>query len=213
MLREAIIQKSIGDEIIMTVWHDFTVYVSDVVRSLVKISILFGIFLLLEYIRPWDSWFVYVRRAIACIWLYFLLKYCIDFFNLYLDCIVLTPSSLQVFFRHWLFKYNVNVFERKQIGMISFEQDTLWDKIFHRGRIKIILIGTETTFTFDAVAEPQKAAHAIYSYKEKFTSNKEKQEEEKVTQNDANDNDEKMHILLDAVREVLEEYMQKKHWQ
>lgn len=70
-----------------------------------------------------------------------------------------------------LFARNVNVIELKSIEDVSFSQETLFERIFHMGTIRLSTVGDETTYTFPYVDTPtdemKKITSLVHKAKEK----------------------------------------------
>jgi hypothetical protein len=60
------------------------------------------------------------------------IKFCIDFFNIYLDALVMTDTGIMLYLWEGLLEYKTEMFDWDRIETISHNQKGIWDKIFMR---------------------------------------------------------------------------------
>ncbi len=91
----------------------------------------------------------------------------IDFLDLYLDVLVLTPKGIVLFMRNGLFYHKTDIFEWAKIETISHTQRGFWDKILLQGDLMITLEhGVE--YPFERIASPNRHVQKLLMYKQKF---------------------------------------------
>lgn len=132
-----------------------------------------------------------------------LIKYTIDFLNLYLDGLALTSDWVTLFLWEGLLKYKTEFFQWEKIEAISHTQDSLWDKIFSKWDI-IISLEHGIEFPFENITSPQKQVHRIMRLRDQHSIPKSNYEETDSLPND------KISILAEALSEVVKDYVNKK---
>lgn len=206
MLRNIIIQRFLDDKVIKTIWHDFSVHIGWVFWLVIKLWILYFIYFL-------TKWFInveyleYIKMWVWIIWTVILIKYCIDFLNLYLDALTFTKRGITLFNWENVLKHKMDEFERKHIQVVSSEQNTIIDKIFNRGDMHFALTNN-FEFPFTKIKNPQKTIRTIYLYKDKFTSQQNYHQQQEQDEHQK----EKFNMLVETLWEVVSEYMEKKWW-
>jgi len=204
MLRESILQRYTDERIINTIAHDFSIQLKAVFGVIRKLILLYGMYY--WAIRLWDH--PYIVRWTAGVAFILMIKYIIDFFNLYLDALVMTGKWVKVFVRESLMEYKMDLFEWEHLQVVSFEQRTFMDKLFWTGDIYIALTNN-FEFSFDGVHNPQKAVQLLLTMKERFVWGKQEHEEYEPEQDHTYDK-EKFNVLVETLGEVIVEYMDKK---
>ena len=199
MIRKAIIKRHINtSEIHHVVGHNGSVFFKILFKYFCYLVVLLLIFLLLDkYIaRP------YLRWVFAGLWLILFAKFCIDFCDIYLDCIVMTDTWITIYLREWLLEYKNDHFDWSTIETISFNQKWFWDKIFMKWDVTITLDhGIE--YPFEDISNPKKQVDKILVLKNRFS----------VPVQEEPDNSElewkKFDILVEALWEVVKDYIDK----
>ena len=199
MIRKAIIKRNINtSEIHHVVGHNGSVFFKILFKYFCYLVVLLLIFLLLDkYIaRP------YLRWVFAGLWLILFAKFCIDFCDIYLDCIVMTDTWITIYLREWLLEYKNDHFDWSTIETISFNQKWFWDKIFMKWDVTITLDhGIE--YPFEDISNPKKQVDKILVLKNRFS----------VPVQEEPDNSElewkKFDILVEALWEVVKDYIDK----
>lgn len=199
MIRKAIIKRNINtSEIHHVVGHNGSVFFKILFKYFCYLAILLLFFLLLDrYIeRP------YLRRVFAGLWLTLFVKFCIDFCDIYLDCLVMTEAGVTLYLREWLLEYKTEHFDRTTIETISFNQKWIRDKIFMKWDITITLDhGIE--YPFEDISNPKKQVDKILLLKSRFSVPVEQKQE------DAELESKKFDILVEALWEVVKDYIDK----
>lgn len=132
-------------------------------------------------------------------------KWAIDFLNSYLDCLILTQDSVILFLWEGMLEYRTEVFSWNKITTISWNQIGLRDKLFAKGDL-LIKLEFDTEFPFADVASPKKQVGKLMMLKEAFLT-KQKQ----IIEKDLSDDGERFNVLIQAMSEVVKEYMEKKN--
>ena len=201
MLRNALIKKYVNaKDIERIIGHSSTVYLKRSILTIVLLFVVFIIFSLLNRTSPAEYW----KWIFGGIWLLLFAKRAIDFLDAYLDCLILTKDSVILFLREGLLEYKTEVFSRNKITTISRNQNWLWDKLFGKGDL-LIKLEFDTEFPFADISAPKKQAGKLTVLKESFLT-KQKQTIEK----DLSDDNERFNVLVEAMSEVVKEYMDKK---
>lgn len=123
--------------------------------------------------------------------------------NLYLDALIFSEKWITLFMREWIWDYKTDIFERDKIETISFNQNSVWDKIFGKWDITIKL-EHGVDFPFDNVSWPKKQAWKIMRMKDYFLW-----QQRDIDLKDLQWEENKFNILVEALWEVVKEYMEK----
>ena len=107
--------------------------------------------------------------------------------------------------REWVRDYKTDIFERDKIETISFNQNSIRDKIFGKWDIKIKL-DHWVEFPFDNISGPKKQVWRITRMKDHFLWQKRDRDLKSLEGEET-----KFNILVEALWEVVQEYMEK--WQ
>ena len=131
-------------------------------------------------------------------------KWTIDFLNSYLDCLILSKDSLTLFLWEGLLEYKTEVFSRNKITTISRSQNGISDKLFAKGDL-LIKLEFDTEFPFTDIDAPKKKLCKLMMLKESFLTRQKKHIEQ-----DLSEDNERFNVLVEAMSEVVKEYMDKK---
>ncbi|MDR0859589.1 MAG: hypothetical protein LBO09_01000 [Candidatus Peribacteria bacterium] len=128
MLRKYLIQHYVDlKDVEELLGHSSFVYL----RGVVWYSVL--LFLVYVGYAIWHQYspdLLYIKRIAGVVGLAMFAFWVISFLNLYLDCLLLSKTSLTVFLRDGILEYRTEVLDRSKINVISYKQDSLWDRIF-----------------------------------------------------------------------------------
>lgn len=164
MLRQQIIRKYLTvDDILSVIGHHSSIFVASLLKTLLFLFVLYMIFFALDRYVHW----IYLPVVFAFLGLGFLVKYLIDFFDDYLDTLVLSREGITLFTWDGILRYKTDFFEWQRIESISYLQHTLWDKLFAKGDLMIVL-DRDVEFPFEDVATPQRWMTKILKYKEQY---------------------------------------------
>lgn len=146
----------------------------------------------------------YVKRIAGMLWLFIFFKRLLWFLNLYLDCILISKEALTIFLRDWLLEYKTEIIDRSKILVISHRQNSLRDKLCGKWDL-LIQMWNDIDFSFNDVSHPKKSAS-------KLTLNKKNYEEakKKKIEQDLQWDQRQFDILVDALWEVIRDYMENK---
>ena len=146
----------------------------------------------------------YVKRIAGILWLFIFFKWLLWFLNLYLDCILISKEALTIFLRDGLLEYKTEIIDRSKISVISHRQDSFWDKLCGKWDL-LIQMWNDIDFSFNDVSHPKKSAS-------KLTLNKKNYEEakKKKIEQDLEWDQRQFDILVDALWEVIRDYMENK---
>ena len=171
---------------------------------LVYSVLLFVVYIAYAIVRTYYIQDIYVKRIAGILWLFIFFKWLLGFLNLYLDCILISKDSLTVFLRDWILEYKTEVIDWWKISVISHNQNSLWDKVFWKWDL-LIQMWNEIDFSFSDVSHPRKSAS-------KLTLNKKEYEEakKKKIEQDLEWDQRQFDILVDALWEVIRDYMETK---
>lgn len=186
------------EEIFHVIWHNSSVFIILTMRTLIFLLVLYVLFFVSDKYILWQ----YLPRFFGVLWIWFFIKYIVDFLNIYLDWLILSEGGITMFMREWLFEYKTDFFERDKIESVSHNQNSFWDKLFGKGDV-IIKLEHGIEYPFENINAPQKQTEKILKYKAQFSLDNPVDASTSI-------NDEKMAIIAEALSEVVKEYMDKK---
>lgn len=207
MLRKHILQKYIlTHDILHVINHNGVVYVQDLLKAIIPLGILLFLYIFIrEYTQA-----SYVSWIFGVLGLLIRAKYVIDFLNRYLDSLILSESGVSIFLWQGVLHYTSEFFNREKIEMISHTQNSIWDKIFQKGDI-IITLDHGITFPFEDVPFPKRNAKKMLMIKEKYRHHVQDSEDGDIDESYTEPSDDKFNILVEALSEVVKDYMGKKN--
>ena len=154
---------------------------------------------------PQYQWVPYIKRIAGLLWLFVFFKWLLGFLNLYLDCILISKDSLTVFLRDGILEYKTEIIDWWKISVISHNQNSIWDKLFGKGDL-LIQMWNDIDFSFNDVAHPKKSASKLILNKKEYEEVKKKKIEQ-----DLEWDQRQFDILVDALWEVIRDYMDNKN--
>lgn len=146
----------------------------------------------------------YTKRVFAGVWLLLCGKFLLDFFDLYLDWLALTSTGVVVFLREGLTEFKTEIYDRDKIASISYTQNSIRDKLFSKGDL-MIRLEHEIEFPFEQVSYPKKQMNRLLKYKAKYGDLHQTRADE-----DKSQEEQKFSFLVEALWEVVKEYLDKK---
>lgn len=200
MIRKQIAKKYINvDDIHHVIWHSSSIFIAIITKNIIFLWVLYILFFVLSKYVTWQyfAWIFWIFGIALFV------KFIIDFFNLYLDSLILSSNWITLFLREWLLEYKTDFFERWRIETVSHTQNDLRDKIFIKWDL-LIKLEHWIQFPFENVSNPKKQISKILKLKDSHLL---KNKEEKKDLNVANN--EQMSILAEALSEVVKEYLDK----
>lgn len=199
MLRKTIIKKYIHThDIDHVIWHNSSIFIKWMLKTILLLFVIYIIYLALNQ----RITFEHLDRVFGGLWVLILIKYCVDFLNLYLDWLALTSDGVTLFLWEWILTYKTEYFQREKIEAISHTQDSLWDKIFNKWDI-IISLEHGIEFPFENITSPQKQVQNILRLRDVNSIPSSNNESESLP-------DDKISILAEALSEVVKDYVTKK---
>lgn len=201
MLRKTLIQKYINtDDIVHIIWHDSSMFFAQMLKTLLLLFVLYVLYAVVDQYVTYP----HLERIFGVLWIILLVKYVLDFMNIYLDTVVISANGITFLTWDGILDYKTDFFGRESIETVSHNQDSLRDKFWGRGDIHISL-NQNITFPFTNVPNPKRQVSAILQQREKsmHISND-------ITDN-TNDNDTWHYgVIMEALGEIVQEYAQKK---
>ena len=199
MIRKAIIKRNIStsEEIHHVVGHNGSVFFKMFFKYFCYLAVLLLIFLLLDRYIKWP----YLDRVFAGVWMILFVKFCIDFCDIYLDCLVMTDTWITLYLREWLLEYKTDHFDRNTIETISFNQKWFRDKLFRKGDI-LITLDHWIEYPFEDISNPKKQVDKILLLKNRFSAPAPEPENPELEWK-------KFDILVEALWEVVKDYIDK----
>lgn len=204
MLRNVVIKNNIHhtDDIKHIIWHHGSVFFLLFIKNILYLWVLYWIYSILSRYTIWP----YLDLSFTVLWVIFFIKFCIDFLNKYLDGLALTNNGVNLYLWEWLLEYKTEVFDRDRIETVSHSQNSFRDKIFMKWDI-IITLEHGITFPFENIGFPKKQASRILQLKEENTL----QDLQEFESNQLKENqDDKFSVLVEALGEVVKDYIDKK---
>ena len=203
MLRNVLIKKYVDTKDTQRIiGHSSVVYIKKAIITIVLLFLLYVIFALLDQSNPAEYW----KWIFWILWLILFAKRVIDFLNLYLDCLILSKDYITFFLWDWLLEYKTEIFSWNKINTISWNQNGFWDKVTGKWDI-LIKLEFDTEFPFADVNSPKKQVRKLMMMKEDFLS-RQKQQVEK----DLSEDNERFTVLVEAMSEVVKEYLDNKDY-
>ena len=200
MLRMMLIKKYVNtSDIQSTIGHSPVVYLKEAFVMMVLLFVLYVIFALLNHTSPASYW----QWIFGGIWLVLFIKWMVDFLNLYLDCLILSKDTVTLFLWEGRLEYKTEIFSWNKINTISSSQNGVWDKIWGKGDI-VIKLEFWTDFPFSDVSNPKKQVAKLIMLKEQFLTR-----QKQVIEKDLADDNQRFNVLVEAMSEVVKEYMDK----
>lgn len=183
--------------------HSSFIYLRGVLVYSVLIFAVYVIYAIFQQ-YPQYQWVPYVKRIAGIVWLFLFFRWLLGFLNLYLDCILISKESLTVFLRDGILEYKTEIIDWSKILVISHRQDSFWDKICGKWDL-LIQMWNDIDFSFSDIAHPKKSASKLTLNKKEYEEMKKKKIEEDLAWDQR-----QFDILVDALWEVIREYMENK---
>lgn len=202
MIRTNIIKKYLRDqEIYDIIGHDILIYRWIVIKYLAILGIVYVLYIVIhQYI--FDH--VYLRWWVTFLGIILYAKWLYDLADEYLDSLVITNRWLVLFRWNGVFHYTTDYFQRVSLDSVSEEQNSFRDTLFKKWNIKIRL--EDEKHIFKDVSNPGTQVTKILHWKDKILWRFQYHENE-TAEDDANN---KYELLVEALGEVVSEYVEKK---
>lgn len=202
-IRERLLSRYLGEEEIYdSIWHDFLRFL----RIFVVYALFLWVLWLLWYLTTTH---VYkndlVNYGFAIAWVVIYVKWIIEILDAYLDALLITSMGLVLFRRDGLFRQKVVNLQWVAIETVIHEQNTLWDKLFNKWDITIFV--EDEQYSFRNAASPRWSVVKILERKDKILGRFRFVEENQEQVEDRS----KYELLVEALGEVVTEYVEKKN--
>lgn len=202
MLRTYLIQKYVDmTEVEEIVGHSPFVYIRGMV--------LYSFLLFLVYIgyviwHQHSPELLFIKWIAGVVGLLLFIRWVISFLNLYLDCLLLSKTTLTVFLWDGLLEYRTEILDWSKINVVSHRQNSFWDKVFGKGDL-IIQLDNSVDFSFNDVKHPKKYATKLLLFKKNY------EEDQKIKiEKDLEGDQRNFDVLVDALGEIMKEYLDKR---
>lgn len=201
-MREQVLRKYVHAE------HIYDIIGHNVWVHIKNLLIYGGVILLLRVVHYTiltiiDQQFLTTLWAAIGVGLY--LKMIYEFLDEYLDCLVITDKWLVHFRRDGLWSQKVDLLSRVSIESVSHEENSLRDSLMWKWDLRIKLEDTVTTFI--DVSDPSEVSNRILDFKDKILWR------HNYLENEVRHEPDRLNVLVEALGEVVDEYVKKKNWE
>ena len=207
MLRTILIKKYVNtSDIQWIIGHSPVVHLKEAIIMLSLLFLFYVAYAVIKNLLPdlytsipthyWD-------RGMGIIGIFLFIKRVLDFLNLYLDCLILSKDHAILFLREWRLEYKTEFFSRNKINTISSSQNGIRNKIWSVGDI-VIKLEFDTEFPFADVTNPKKQVSKLITLKEQFM-----ERQKQVIEKDLHEDDQRFNVLVEAMSEVVKDYLDK----
>ena len=148
----------------------------------------------------------YWDQGMGIIGIFLFIKWVLDFLNLYLDCLILSKDHAILFLREGRLEYKTEFFSWNKINTISSSQNGIRNKIWSVGDI-VIKLEFDTEFPFADVTNPKKQVSKLITLKEQFM-----ERQKQVIEKDLHEDDQGFNVLVEAMSEVVKDYLDKSQY-
>ena len=207
MLRTILIKKYVNtSDIQWIIGHSPVVHLKEAIIMLSLLFLFYVAYAVIKNLLPdlytsiptyyWD-------RGMGIIGIFLFIKWVLDFLNLYLDCLILSKDHAILFLREGRLEYKTEFFSRNKINTISSSQNGIRNKIWSVGDI-VIKLEFDTEFPFADVTNPKKQVSKLITLKEQFM-----ERQKQVIEKDLHEDDQRFNVLVEAMSEVVKDYLDK----
>jgi hypothetical protein len=210
MLRTILIKKYVNtSDIQWIIGHSPVVHLKEAIIMLSLLFLFYVAYAVIKNLLPdlyssipthyWD-------RGMGIIGIFLFIKRVLDFLNLYLDCLILSKDHAILFLREGRLEYKTEFFSRNKINTISSSQNGIRNKIWSVGDI-VIKLEFDTEFPFADVTNPKKQVSKLITLKEQFM-----ERQKQVIEKDLHEDDQRFNVLVEAMSEVVKDYLDKSQY-
>ena len=207
MLRTILIKKYVNtSDIQWIIGHSPVVHLKEAIIMLSLLFLFYVAYAVIKNLLPdlYSSIPVhYWDLGMGIIWVFLFIKRVLDFLNLYLDCLILSKDHAILFLREGRLEYKTEFFSRNKINTISSSQNGIRNKIWSVGDI-VIKLEFDTEFPFADVTNPKKQVSKLITLKEQFM-----ERQKQVIEKDLHEDDQRFNVLVEAMSEVVKDYLDK----
>lgn len=202
MLRKHVIQKYANlSQVDHIIWHDGSTFIKATVQNIWFLLLFFVIYAIIDQYTTLP----YLERIFAGLGIIIFARYILSFLNLYLDCIILWPHGITIFQREGLLEYKTDIFKWENIEAVSHNQNSLRDKLRSRWSMYIAL-DQGIHYPFENISKPKKQVDIILRYQNAYYHNT----WDNPHSSTINEPRQDYSILMEALGEVVQEYVNKK---
>ena len=210
MLRTILIKKYVNtSDIQWIIGHSPVVHLKEAIIMLSLLFLFYVAYAVIKNLLPdlygsipvhyWD-------RGMGIIGIFLFIKWVLDFLNLYLDCLILSKDHAILFLREGRLEYKTEFFSWNKINTISSSQNGIRNKIWSVGDI-VIKLEFDTEFPFADVTNPKKQVSKLITLKEQFM-----ERQKQVIEKDLHEDDQRFNVLVEAMSEVVKDYLDKSQY-
>lgn len=207
MLRTILIKKYVNtSDIQWIIGHSPVVHLKEAIIMLSLLFLFYVAYAVIKNLLPdlYTSISVhYWDRGMGIIGIFLFIKWVLDFLNLYLDCLILSKDHAILFLREGRLEYKTEFFSWNKINTISSSQNGIRNKIWSVGDI-VIKLEFDTEFPFADVTNPKKQVSKLITLKEQFM-----ERQKQVIEKDLHEDDQRFNVLVEAMSEVVKDYLDK----
>lgn len=207
MLRTILIKKYVNtSDIQWIIGHSPVVHLKEAIIMLSLLFLFYVAYAVIKNLLPdlYTSILVhYWDRGMGIIGIFLFIKWVLDFLNLYLDCLILSKDHAILFLREGRLEYKTEFFSWNKINTISSSQNGIRNKIWSVGDI-VIKLEFDTEFPFADVTNPKKQVSKLITLKEQFM-----ERQKQVIEKDLHEDDQRFNVLVEAMSEVVKDYLDK----
>lgn len=202
-IKKKILKKLIktDEDIIYIVSHHYLAYFGTIAILLIGIVIVFSLYKLLCVfncnLASWVCWIL---------WIIVYINFMLNFFDVYLDAVLITNRSLIIYEWYWLLKNSIDVIANHAVESAYSEQNWIIDTIFKKWDLVIKTASDETVFK--DISSPVEVANDVNKIIFSIIEKDEEKESEKIWKYE----EKKMwdlDIFMKAMEEVIREYKEK----
>ncbi|GHW02254.1 hypothetical protein AGMMS50249_0400 [candidate division SR1 bacterium] len=198
MLRKYLIQRYVDvSKVEELLGHSSFVYLRGMMLYSVLLFVIYVIYAVIH--QQIDD--ILVQRVTGIIGLTLFVKRVLSFLNLYLDCLLLSADTLTIFLRDGLLQYRTEVLDWSKINSISYNQNSLRDRLCGKGDL-VVQLGTNVDFKFQDVSNPKRYVNKILMFKKNY-----EEHQKKVIEDDLKGDTKNFEVIIDALGEVVKEYL------
>ncbi len=188
----------INEEMIYVVSHHYIAYFGTIVVLFISIAIVFSLYKLISiFSLPIASWVWWI------LWIIVYINFMLNFFDVYLDAIIITDRSLIIYEWYWLLKNSIDVIANHAVESAYSEQNWIVDSMFDKWNLIIKTAGGDTVFK--NIASPVEVANDINKIIFSIVEKDEEKEWEQIWEYE-----EKkwwdLDVFMQAMEEVVREY-------
>ena len=184
--------------------HSPFIYLRGVLVYSILLFIVYVIYAIFQQYPQYQN-VPYIKRIAWILWLFIFFKRLLWFLNLYLDCILISKDTLTVFLRDGILEYRTEIIDRSKISVISHNQNSFRDKVCGKWDL-LIQMWNDIDFSFSDVSHPKKSASKLTLNKKNYDEAKKKKIEQDLEWDQRH-----FDILVDALWEVIRDYMETKN--